>query len=113
MHKTIRIIATDLDGTMLHHDNEVSVRNYRAIEHAVNEGMLYVVATGRCRSIVPISNLPVMDYLIAENGAVIYRGGTEQVLYRQAISCLCGTCFRWQNPDRGGAFKTDRTASSD
>lgn len=53
MHKTIRIIATDLDGTMLHHDNEVSVRNYRAIEHAVNEGMLYVVATGRCRSIVP------------------------------------------------------------
>ena len=66
MHKTIRIIATDLDGTMLHHDNEVSVRNYRAIEHAVNEGMLYVVATGRCRSIVPISNLPVMDYLIAE-----------------------------------------------
>ena len=86
MHKTIRIIATDLDGTMLHHDNEVSVRNYRAIEHAVNEGMLYVVATGRCRSIVPISNLPVMDYLIAENGAVIYRGGTEQVLYRQAIS---------------------------
>ena len=41
MHKTIRIIATDLDGTMLHHDNEVSVRNYRAIEHAVNEGMLY------------------------------------------------------------------------
>ena len=86
MHKTIRIIAADLDGTMLHHDNEVSVRNYRAIEHAVNEGMLYVVATGRCRSIVPISNLPVMDYLIAENGAVIYRGGTEQVLYRQAIS---------------------------
>lgn len=86
MHKTIRIIATDLDGTMLHHDNEVSIRNYRAIENAVNEGMLYVVATGRCRSIVPISNLPVMDYLIAENGAVIYRGGTERVLYRQAIS---------------------------
>lgn len=86
MHKTIRIIATDLDGTMLHHDNEVSVRNYSAIENAVNEGMLYVVATGRCRSIVPISNLPVMDYLIAENGAVIYRGGTERVLYRQAIS---------------------------
>lgn len=90
--------------------------------------MLYVVATGRCRSIVPISNLPVMDYLIAENGAVIYRGGTEQVLYRQAISCRSAsggdqelgkstmplwTCFRWQNPDRGGAFKTDRTASSD
>lgn len=86
MHKTIRIIATDLDGTMLHHDNEVSERNYRAIERAANEGMIYVVATGRCHSIVPISKLPEMDYLIAENGAVIYQGSTEQMLYCQPVS---------------------------
>lgn len=43
MHNIIRILATDLDGTMLHHDNEVSPRNYRAVERAVNEGMLYVL----------------------------------------------------------------------
>lgn len=86
MHNIIRILATDLDGTMLHHDNEVSPRNYRAVERAVNEGMLYVVATGRCRSIVPFSKLPLPDYLISENGAVIYRGGTEKVLYCQPVA---------------------------
>lgn len=90
MHNIIRILATDLDGTMLHHDNEVSPRNYRAVERAVNEGMLYVVATGRCRSIVPFSKLPLPDYLISENGAVIYRGGTEQVLYCQPVAYLPG-----------------------
>lgn len=85
MNRTIRLIATDLDGTMLHHDNHVTERNYRAVERAVIEGMRYVVATGRSRANIPFAALPEMDYLITENGAVVYEGGGRQVLYQQVI----------------------------
>lgn len=85
-NKRVKVIVTDLDGTMLHHQNVVTKRNYNAVTQAKEKGILYVVATGRCKELIPKKDLPSYDYLITSNGSVIYEGATEKVIYMNAIS---------------------------
>jgi Cof subfamily protein (haloacid dehalogenase superfamily) len=44
---TIDLIALDLDGTLLNSDEHVSLRNKRAITHALEQGIRVVLVTGR------------------------------------------------------------------
>ena len=45
--KKIDIIATDLDGTLLTDNKQISDGNRRALEKAASEGIYIVPATGR------------------------------------------------------------------
>lgn len=70
----IKIIALDLDGTLLNSNKELSAENYRALEEAAAQGIEIVPTTGRFYDAMPqvIRDLPFVNYVITINGAEIY-----------------------------------------
>ena len=83
---SIKLIATDMDGTMLYDYNTVSPRNAEVVARAREKGVKYALATGRCVKIIPFEQLPPVDYLILDNGAEIRDGQTGEVIYAAFIS---------------------------
>ena len=71
-----KLIALDVDGTLLRSDGTISERTRNALQSALDHGLTLVLATGRRkRSAKPIQdllNLP--HYLVASQGAVVYDG---------------------------------------
>lgn len=68
----IRLIAVDLDGTLLMEDHiHVSERNKRALEAAKQQGIIVAIATGRTVSVLTnvVAQVPFMDYVLTSNGA--------------------------------------------
>lgn len=69
----IRLLAIDLDGTLLNSFHEISEENKTAIRKAQEHGVKVIIATGRpeqlCKSIV--KELSLKDDIIMSNGGVI------------------------------------------
>lgn len=74
--KDIRLLALDLDGTVLRTNNTLSPKVKQAIIKAAESGLEIVVASGRPYTSMPkeILGLGVINYYIASNGAAIYNG---------------------------------------
>lgn len=70
----IRIIALDLDGTLLNSDKELSPAAFAALEEAAAKGIEIVPTTGRFYGGMPevIRDLPFLHYAITINGAQVY-----------------------------------------
>ena len=87
MKKDIRIIALDLDGTLLNSNKELTERSYRALEAAAARGIEIVPTTGRFYGGMPavIRDLPFINYAITINGAHVHNVRTGEVLYRAEI----------------------------
>ena len=80
----IKLIALDLDGTLLDSEKRLSETNRAALERAAAEGVHIVPTTGRFYSAMPenIRSLPFVRYVIVINGAGIFDLAEEKVLYR-------------------------------
>lgn len=78
---TPRLIAIDVDGTLLHSDGHVSERNLAALREAEAHGIEVVIATGRrhCYAMRVLRDLdrPAHTALISSNGTVIRTFGSE------------------------------------
>ncbi len=83
----VRLVATDLDGTLLREDTWVSPRNAAALERLVAAGVECVAATGRSHpSAIPrLAPLGTITWLIASNGATLYNLKTDEVVERRMI----------------------------
>ncbi len=71
----IKLIALDMDGTTLQEDHlSISPRTRRAIQAALEQGILVVPATGRLDSLLPESVMGIdgVRYAITSNGAATY-----------------------------------------
>ena len=70
----IRLVAFDLDGTMLQGHAELSARNWQAIEKASEAGVWMVPATGRVKNFIPpcLTELPSIRYAITSNGGAVW-----------------------------------------
>lgn len=71
----IKLIAMDLDGTLMAPDHiTVTEKTKLALEKAHNMGIKTVIATGRTLSIIGdvLKQVPFIDYVIYSNGAVVY-----------------------------------------
>lgn len=83
----IRLLALDLDGTIVGHNNQISPRVQQAIKAAQSKDIQVAVATGRMYTSARkyhqtiISDLP----LIAYNGALIQDPFTEKILYHLPV----------------------------
>ena len=68
-----KIVATDLDGTLLDHDCRVSAENFAAIHALVEKGVHCAIATGRTLNEIPKEILACEDlrYIIYSNGAMV------------------------------------------
>ena len=71
----IRMIAVDLDGTLLSHEGQVGERNRQAIRLAAASGAELVIATGRRHSysmkVLRAAGLADDAIVISSNGAVV------------------------------------------
>jgi len=83
----IRIIALDLDGTLLNSDKQLSPRNERALRLAAEKGIEIVPTTGRFHAAMPqvIRDLPFVNYAITINGAQVYDLRNRRVIARAEI----------------------------
>ena len=72
-NKHIRLIASDLDGTLLDDDKVFTERTKKAISKAMEKGIVFVPATGRPLSGVPkdVIEFPGVRYVLTANGARI------------------------------------------
>lgn len=81
-----RLIAIDMDGTLLHSDGHVSARNLAALREAEAHGIEVVIATGRrhCYAMRVLRELdrPSHAALVSSNGTVIRTLGSE-LLHRE------------------------------
>lgn len=82
-----KLIAIDLDGTLLNSYGEVSKENRKAIKYAIDKGVKVVLASGRDpQTMEKISlELGIDDYLIAGNGASVYDIKSEKNIYEKFI----------------------------
>lgn len=84
---THKLIAFDLDGTLLDSDKNLPEENLRALEKAAEKGVCLVPATGRIFSGIPekIRSLPFIRYYITVNGAGVYDAWEDRLLYKREI----------------------------
>lgn len=66
----IKLIALDIDGTLTNHAGIISERNRLAVQHAIDEGIHVVLATGRGR----IATRPIWKSLDLHGPSIQYGG---------------------------------------
>ncbi len=83
-----RLVASDVDGTLLDEHEKVTERTRRAVLAMVGEGTPFVLATGRPpRWISPVvEQLGYAPMCVCANGAVIYDSGTDRILDARTLS---------------------------
>lgn len=88
IEKQVKVIAIDMDGTLLNSDGDLSVANERALSHAINNNIIIVAATGRAFNAIPKSvlNIPGIGYAITSNGASIIDIQNKKKIYTSYIS---------------------------
>lgn len=87
MRKDIRIVALDLDGTLLDSQKRLSEASRLALEKAAASGMHIVPTTGRFFGMMPqaVRDLPFVRYAITINGAQVYDRETDTAIVREEI----------------------------
>ncbi|KLT69785.1 Cof-type HAD-IIB family hydrolase [Flavobacterium sp. ABG] len=79
--KNIKVIVTDLDGTLLNPQHKISDYTKSIFQELHNQNYLIVVATGRHHldAMAIISTLDVPIYLVSSNGARIHSPEKEEL----------------------------------
>ncbi len=79
---TIRLLATDLDGTFLGHDGLVSQGNLQALRIAQEAGLEVMFVTGRPPRWLPgvIEQTSFRGYIVSANGGIIVDAGRREIV---------------------------------
>ena len=87
MKKDIKLIALDLDGTLLNSDKALTPRSRNALKAASERGIEIVPATGRFYRGIPaaVRELPFVRYAITINGAQVLDAKTDETIYSADI----------------------------
>src|SRR6187431_715708 len=85
-----RLLATDLDGTLLRRDGAISARTQRALRRARSAGVELVMVTGRpARHVAKIEGAAELGgTVICVNGAMIYDLDRELVVREDRLSAI-------------------------
>ena len=83
----IKIIALDLDGTLLDSEKRLSDASRDALARAAEKGVLIVPTTGRFFGMMPpaVRDLPFVRYAITINGAQVYDRETDTAIVKDEI----------------------------
>ena len=83
----IRLIALDLDGTLLNSEKKLTKRNEDALARAAGSGTVIVPTTGRLFMAMPeaVRSLPFVHYAILANGAQVYDITNDRVIARSEL----------------------------
>lgn len=82
--KKIRMIALDLDGTLLTSDKVLTDRTKDVLRRAIEQGIVVLPATGRPLSGIPkeVMEFPGVRYAVTANGARIVDSLEGRILMR-------------------------------
>jgi len=86
-----KLVALDMDGTLLNEDKKISNENFEAIKRARKKGVKVVLATGRpikgiSRYLQELNLLTEDDYAVAFNGAIIQNTKTGKVIAENLLN---------------------------
>lgn len=85
---TIRLVAVDMDGTLLHDDKSISDYTLNVLRRIVEKGVILVPASGRplegMRAAV-LNNVDGIKYAICSNGAMLMDVPEEKASVRLAF----------------------------
>lgn len=86
-----KLVALDMDGTLLREDKTISDRTKKAISDAREMGTTVVLATGRpiegVRKVLKeLDMLTDKDYVLSYNGALVQKTSDKQVISKVALS---------------------------
>jgi len=83
-----RMIALDVDGTLLNDHHEVTPRVRKAVRAAAEQGVEIVICTGRgSTSALPVlRELGLQGTMITHNGASVVDSSTREVIYETKIA---------------------------
>ena len=108
------LVASDLDGTLLGPDGQVSVRTRKAIVNLTLAGHVFVAVTGRSRfsAMHCLAGVEGIDTLVCSNGAYEYDVRTETVRTEKLIPAVMwadwkdqlgqqfdDVCYGWETRD--------------
>ncbi len=84
VQKVSMIIASDLDGTLLKSNTDISEENLHAIERLAQKGTKIILLTGRTLYEVPkeLRDCKDVEYIVFSNGAGIYHREKGIIEYR-------------------------------
>ncbi|GAB2909444.1 Cof-type HAD-IIB family hydrolase [Rhodococcus aerolatus] len=121
-----RLVATDLDGTLLRSDGTISARTRAVLDAVVAAGVPLVLVTGRApRSLGPVvAATGHRAVAVCANGAVRWDPAAERALHQQLLpaavaravtddlrAALPGLVFAVERPDRGFGHEPGYTPS--
>ena len=77
--RPVRLVALDLDGTLLNRRSQITPRTRSAVLTASQQGVVVVPATGRALATLPpeVAQLPGVRYVLTTNGAAVWDLGSE------------------------------------
>lgn len=86
--KRPKLLAIDIDGTLLNSAGELTVRTETALKAAMSQGIQVILATGRmcCSGLVYAQRLGLTAPCVFYNGAMITNPVTQEVYFKQEIS---------------------------
>ena len=97
-----KLIAVDLDGTMLNKYGTVTEETKKTIKQTIEQGTDVIIASGRpIDSIKEIAKeIESNNYFIAGNGALIYDIKKDKIIYEKFLSKskvleIWKPCLRW------------------
>jgi Cof subfamily protein (haloacid dehalogenase superfamily) len=112
---TIRLVATDLDGTLVRTDKTISERTRQAIERAKALGVTVIVVTGRSPRSLPVTarEVGLTGLAICSNGAVLYDLDQDTVVQQALIAAETASrvVLRLREAAPGVAFAYERATS--
>jgi len=78
----MKLIASDLDGTLLNSKKEISSENVRALKEAQKRGIHIVIATGRNykNAFNLCQGIDLQAHIISNNGAFVYHQNGQQLM---------------------------------
>lgn len=96
MHSNIKVIVSDLDGTLLNSNHEITAETKAVFDQLHQKGYLIIIATGRhhldAKAIIKGLNIPV--YLVTSNGARIHAPNNELLFAFDIKSEIVASVFQ-------------------
>lgn len=82
-----KLIAFDMDGTLLDSEKKITPKTVKAIKKATDEGKIVILNTGRCPAELEeyYDILPTVRYLNCLSGALVYDLKEDQAIYTKSL----------------------------
>ena len=110
----MKLVVSDLDGTLLNDDSEVSLETIQAIKRLKEKGIEFAIATGRSfNSANKIrKKIGLEIYLICNNGANIYNKNGELIKNNVMPADLIRKVVRFLTENKIGYFGFDGSGAN-